>query len=435
MSYLLLIIYLLALSFIIWKAPFFQTKHFSSKIVLCIFYIKFLAGVSVYLVYAYYYDARASSDIFKYFDDGNIIFSALSQNPVDYLRMVTGIGADSPHLIKYYDTCSFWLKDFNYGLFNDNRTVIRFNALVRLISMGNIHIHTLFMSFLSFSGLWALYKVFIPHFNKQKYLLVLVLFFMPSVIFWSSGLLKEGILMFAFGFLIYFFQKLLQQFKASYLLGTLLSVLILLISKFYVLLAALPGLVFIIVIKRTGKKWFFYKLAAIHLLLVAMFWFSQPITGYNLPHILAKKQNDFINYTHSLKKVGSQVELERLQPTMVSIIKNTPEALINSFFRPTLFEAQGATMLMAAIENALLTLALALMIVFYTPHNVKNPMLWFSISFVIILFTLSGLTTPVLGALVRYKAPALPFLGLTLMYLINFDKIEQHLKKLRIWQK
>lgn len=431
MSYLLLLIYTALLLYLIVRVKFYQSTLFSWYIPALIFALKFLGGISVYLVYAKFYGTRISSDIFKYFDDGNIIFSALHQNPLDYFRMITGVGSDAPHLDQYYHTCHFWLKEFNYGLLNDNRIVIRFNAIVRLLSMGNIHIHTLFMSFLSFTGLWGIFKIFEQSFLKQRWLLVLAVFFMPSVYFWTSGILKEGLLMFSFGMLLYFFSRLLESpFQKKYWVGILLMFFLLLISKFYVLVAALPGLIYILLTRKNRDKYQLIKFIGIHLLFLALTWFSKPVIGLSFPEIIAQKQNDFISFTNSLTHVGSKIDMEPLKADFISIVKASPKAFYTTLFRPTIFEISNPLMALAAVENFLIVLALLSGITFFNRNRLKDSWLGFCISFTLILFVLSGLTTPVLGALVRYKAPALPFLGIALMYVINFEKLNKFTTKL-----
>jgi len=438
MSYLLLIFYLIILIYLIFKLNFFKTTLFPQYVVVIIFLLKFIGGIGVYLVYSHFYSSRISSDIFKYFDDGNIIYSSIHYNFVDYLRMITGIDGEAPHLYKYYDTCCFWIKPFNYGLFNDNRTVIRFNAIVRLFSMGNFHIHTLFMSFISFTGLWGIFKVFEKNMSNlkevffKKMLLIFVIFFFPSVYFWTSGVLKEGILMLAFGMLIYHFYCFIEnKNKFNHILWIALSIVLLLISKFYVLISALPGLLFVILISYTGKQRFFLKLSVSLLIFILLAWFSGSILGIDFPSILAKKQNDFIAYINSLSHVGSKINIPMLKPEFKSIIINSPAAFFRTLFRPTIFEVNNAMMLLAAFENILIIILLIGSTIFFTSKNLKNQWLWFSFLFVLVLFTLSGLTTPVLGALVRYKAPALPFLGITLIYLTNFEKIQLKLRMLK----
>lgn len=430
MSYLLLTVYLGILLWVILKSPFYHSAIYPKAIPVLIFLCKFVVGIGVYLVYSKFYNARASSDIFKYFDDGIIIHSAIYENPIDFIRMVTGIGGNAPHLYQYYDTCSFWIKPHNYGLINDNLIVIRFNALVRLISMGNIHIHTLFMAFLSFTGLWAILKIFENHFSRIKWLLLFSVFFFPSLLFWSSGILKEGILMFAFGLLLYHFNKLIQQINYRSFVIFVIAVILLLFSKFYILVSAIPGLLFVLLTQKT-KTYFWLKLALSYLLFFVLIWFTKPIMGISFTKILAQKQHDFIAYVNALDYVGSKIKIPEIEPQMFSIVKTIPNAWFNAFFRPTVFEVDNLMMLMAAAENVLIAVILMLMLAFFNKKNLKNPWLWFSISFVLIVFALSGLTTPVLGALVRYKAPALPFLGLIVLYLTHWEKLQKKLKKVQ----
>jgi hypothetical protein len=362
-----------------------------------IFLLKFIGGIGVYLVYAKFYGERSSSDIFKYFDDGNIIHSSIFENPIDYIRMVTGIGADAPELDKYYHTCCFWVKDFNYGMINDNRTVIRFNALVRLTSFGNFHIHTLFMSWLSFTGLWAIYKVFEQQFSQQKWLLLLMVFFFPSVYFWTSGVLKEGILMFAFGLFLYHLYNFLKNKKAIVsIIWMFTMVLLLMISKFYVFIAALPGIIFIILIHYSSKKYFAVKLISILLTLLLLSTVTKPLVGISFHEVLANKQNDFVSFVESMKYVGSKIDIPLLEPTMKSILFNSPGAFFRTLFRPSVFEVTNLMSFMAAFENLIIAVLLVFTAIYYTKKNLKDE--WF--------FYVANPNAPREGAQKRYR-PAL----------------------------
>ena len=81
------------------------------------------------------------SDIHKFYRGGLALYDAADDNFTDYLRLVTGIQGDQPQLQKYYDNADHWTRKFDYGLFNDNRTIMRFNAIVCFVSRGNIFIH------------------------------------------------------------------------------------------------------------------------------------------------------------------------------------------------------------------------------------------------------------------------------------------------------
>jgi hypothetical protein len=89
-----------------------------------LFLAKVLAGVSLALIYTYYYGDKLTGDIHKYYEDGTIIFNVLFENPVEYLKIVTGIGYDDNQIYKSLEETTYWYKSFNYELYNDNRTVI-----------------------------------------------------------------------------------------------------------------------------------------------------------------------------------------------------------------------------------------------------------------------------------------------------------------------
>ena len=488
MEIILTILYSAVFIFLIYKMKFFSIDNVTKKTLSIIFILKVISGVSLVLIYVYYYKTRVSADVFKYFDDGEIVFSAIYNNPLDYLRMVTGIDADAEHLKSYYETAHFWIKDHNYELYNDNRTVIRFNAIVRLFSFGYINVHTVFMSFLSFIGLTAIFKTFYPFFKAQKTELILCVYFVPSVMLWTSGVLKEGILMFAFGLLIYTFNNLMGTSKnpddsqnkmpqrhevtkiheeifvkhrvlvswwqkiqviRSFLIKTihigatpygvnkikdiillLVSFFILMISKFYILIAALPGLVSIYWLSKTNQKAPLLKFIIVHILFFIFAFNSQYIIKeYNFLEILSQKQHDFVNLVNSLTIVGSAIEIPELQPTFISLVKNIPQALVNSFFRPHIFEVHSPIVLLAAIENLIILILIILSLVLFNKNKIRNiPFLYFSISLVIIVFILGGLITPVLGALVRYKTPALPFLFISFLFLIDTEKLYKWLR-------
>jgi len=420
MSWILYFIYLLLLIWIIRKVPFFSAPHIDARWVIAAFLSKVVGGIALFIIYRYYYDP-ADSDIFHYFDDGLIIHSSFFEKPFDFLRMVTGINADAPDLQHYYVSCSYWLKPYYYNLPNDNLIVIRLHALLCFISMGNFHIHNLFFSFLGFFGLWSLYKAFCKELSNRHLLLFLCMFGFPSVWIWTSGALKESLMMAIFGFMIYIFRNWLK--KPTLWLTVLLLLLSYMMktSKYYVLMSALPAMISAVWIKFR-PRWPLFKFAATHLLLFVIAYFSKYVTGIDLVEAICNKQLCFISMSEDLGNVGSFVYLPPLDNGLASMIVNIPNALYNSFFRPTIFEAKSAMMIFAAIENMLIICVMAIGILFIHPKNFSNRDVWYNLSYIFILFTLIGLTTPVLGALVRYKVPALPFIGITVLLLVNEEK-------------
>lgn len=398
-----------------------------------IFIIKVLCGIILTLIFTYYYNTRSTADIFKYFDDGRIIFNSIYDDPVDYLRMITGIDGDAGHLKTYYNETIYWHKEHNYNLYNDNRTIIRFNAIIMLFSFGYFHVHNVFMAFLSFIGLTAIFKTFYPHLKEKRTGLLLAVYFIPSVLLWTSGALKEGILLFAFGLLLYNVYKISSgSFSIKYLITIILCVLILLITKFYVLVAAVPGCLSCFWIIKTKQRRAFLKVMTVHIAAVVIALnIHYVFKDYNLLNILSLKQRDFIIMVDGLGNVGSAIDLPELKPELFSLIKNTPQAFYNSFFRPHIFEIHTMMAVPAALENLLILILILLSILFYSKKGITSSALFYlSVSFFLILFILAGLITPVLGALVRYKAPALPFLFIILVFITDKNKFLKFTDKL-----
>jgi hypothetical protein len=208
--------------------------------------------------------------------------------------------------------------------------------------------------------------------------------------------------------------------------------LILAISKFYVLVAIIPGVFAYLYLKKTSNRFVFLKFLIAHFLFILIAINLHYVAPkYNLVEIISSKQHDFENMSLASKNVGSYYEIPQLEPTIFSIIKNSPLAFWNTLTRPFITEAHSIIVLVSALENLFVIFCILLSIVFMHKKYLKEPILYLLLSFVVIQFVLYGLTTPVMGALVRYKMPALPFLFVFLMYIIDLDKISSYLFQLK----
>jgi hypothetical protein len=168
-----------------------------------VFVAKVLSGILLSLVYTHYYTDRATADIWKYFDDGMVMFSALREQPLDYLQMLLGIFNDTPRFDRYYSEMGHWYRPYGSHLSNDTHTIIRFNAAVRLISLGFYQVHNVWANFLALVGLTGIFvflRQMAPH--KER-LLFAGVFLMPWVMFWGSGVLKEPLLFLGLGMFLY----------------------------------------------------------------------------------------------------------------------------------------------------------------------------------------------------------------------------------------
>src|ERR1700740_1746763 len=134
------------------------------------FLVKILFGFFLTYIYTSYYPDRKTADIYKYYDDARVISNSLSEKPGDYIKIISGIGNDNLYFdTTYYTKMNNWYKRYDFGTYNDNHTIIRFNALVMPLAFGSFHVHTVFMCMISFIGLCALVFVFIRFFPAKKW--------------------------------------------------------------------------------------------------------------------------------------------------------------------------------------------------------------------------------------------------------------------------
>lgn len=423
MNILFAILFVIALSALIYFVKFFNLEGIKKYVVVSLFILKLIGGIGVFAVYTYYYDPGIS-DIHKFYRGGEAIHQAADDDFGSYLRMVTGIQGDNPELQDYYSNAKHWTREFDYGLFNDNKTIMRFNAIVRLFSFGNIYIHMVIMAFLSFLGCFVLFKALRSVFKTNKHLLLFSAFLVPSCWFWTSGLMKEGLMMLAVGFAFYFLVKLYHKFTIWSLLGFVISCSLMFTSKVYVLPAFLPAVFFLFVAKKMNIKYQLITFASILLVSGVLVVFSGNIFGYDIISTLSGKQNDFINYIELQDDPGSTYNLTRLSPSLKSFLLLIPEGLLNSFFRPFPSEVNSAFMLFSFLEIVLFVIIAILTIIFFKkPDTDTMRFILFSAMFILFLYVVVGVYTPNTGSIVRYRTPALPFLVAMMFSMIDLERL------------
>jgi len=272
-------------------------------------------------------------------------------------------------------------------------------------------------------GTIAIYKVVKQYFSKLKKTLLLFLFFLPSIFIWTSGVLKEGILILALGVMLYAINKVLDNSKRKQALVLVeVTLFLMLYIKFYVLVAFLPAMICFLVSHFTKMK-----KVLVYGVLLSLFGVVVLNAKYIPPHvdlvkILERKQSDFKRLAE-WQHAGSEFELTPIEPSFVGIVKVVPEGLLNCFIRPLPWNAKSSLYYPAIFDNIivlmfLIGIALALFNrEIYFREDAKN-LIWFCFVFTLLLFVIIGITTPVAGALVRYKVPALLFLVVGCLYFL-----------------
>ncbi len=410
--------------FLIKRLSFFKINGISTTQLSLIFGIKVIAGSALLALYTYYYMDRNNSDIYKYYHDAQILYNLIGKNPKLAFSFIFGI--ESAELKPYLEHSWHYFREYNFGLFNDNRTMIRFNFIALYLSDGFIHIHTLFINLLSFIGLVALYKTIQSELNLKVFPAALAAFLIPSVLFWGSGILKEGFLLFAMGVFVYQFFKLYHHFNLRNILKTAIALFLLSIIKPYVIVSILPAVFCLLLIRFFNFK-VVLTFISVHLLGFLAMIALKMTKVFDIFDLMQQKQTAFYNVA-KMSNAGSVYDLPSIETPIKALI-SIPIVLFNVFFRPSVLDIESILYIMPAFENTLLIIIIALAIIYYKkPTSNQLIFVAFSISFCFILALIVGWTTPVFGSLIRYKIPILPFLLAILFNFIDFDKINQKFK-------
>jgi hypothetical protein len=423
---LLAILYAALFGWIILRSKWFKVEGISSKIILSAFYLKVLFGFAFWAVYTYHYTYQETSDSFNYFKDAQVLYGAFWENPTHFFKIFFSFDLSDPALQPYFKEMNYWERAVSYGVLNDNPTIIRFNALVMFFSLGYFHTHTIVMNFVCFSGLLLMFRFF-QNFSSgiSTKLLFASVILPPSLLFWGAGVMKEGLLMFGLGLLFYCFVLIKRkQFKPA-LIMSIGVIWLLTFTKAYVLISFAPAIIFMLITLLGKQKNLFLKFMALHVAGAAfVFTLGYWVDDYNVLHMFQSKQKDFYNLAAD-QSVGSLIKLPSIE-SYADLIWNAPGALFVAYFRPHLFEVNSVMYLASALENLFYLLLLIWALIKMNKPNFENYRLMLvCLSALLGLGLLLGLITPVLGAIVRYKIPALPFL-----VVLCFTLMPKHLASL-----
>ncbi|MBC6611663.1 hypothetical protein H8B15_12055 [Hymenobacter sp. BT507] len=387
--------------------------------------LKFLGAIALGLIYQFYY---GGGDTFNYHYHTQIIYEAFLNSPSAGLQLIFGSTEGyNPDVALYAGRLYWYHASTEYA-------VVRIAAFFGLFCFDTYTVIGLFFAAMSFSGMWAMYLTFLRIYPLAYKKLAIAIFFLPSVFFWGSGLMKDSICIGALGWVFYGFYHtaiLKRQIIFSALVG-LLGVYLLISVKVYILLSFLPPALLWIFNENNRR----IKSAAARMLLKPFFLLLGLGAGYigatQLTEGDAKYDVEKIGertkinseYLTSQVANGSAYNIGSFDGSLGSMVKVAPQAVVVSLFRPFLFEARNPVMLLSALEAALfLYLTVNL---FYKTGVIKSlqliasqPILTFCFLFSIVLAIGVGTNSGNFGTLVRYKIPLMPFY-LAALYIMQF---------------
>lgn len=462
MEYITFLFVTICFLFFILKNKRFKLEQISITYINYAFFIKLFSGVALWYIYTYFYKDKSVNDIYKYFQDGKVLAEIFKNNVFDFFSVIRGEKLDNPENIKLLENLKFWTKPNSYGIYNDNQTIIILSSLLNLISNNNLLIANLYMSLISFLAIIVLYKILSPYLEWKK-VYFFILFSSPSIALWTTGLLKETIIVCALSLIVYFTIKLIRKKNIYLVIGLIGSILILLISKTYLLGFILPSVgcfAILQILKHTHTKLLFIgSYVLIILFFITWSYTHNPVVynfknkteaekreeykrvnhisyeknvlgnNYNILEMLRFKQADY-KHEAKLANAKSLISTKKMDGQLSNFFACIPFGISNGFARPHLIETNSLPLILPALENFICLLLILCVSIFTRKLNRDEQILVFYFgTFIVLTFIFLGLLVPVLGNLVRYKAPLLPLFYFCLLSLIDKSKLYTFIHK------
>jgi hypothetical protein len=380
--------------------------------------VKIIGAISIGLVYQFYYDG---GDTFNFFHLGSKhIYEAFKESPVKALQLIFANGEYKPSTLNYALNIYYYRDLSSYF-------VVRVVAFFDIFTFHTYSATASYFAFISFTGMWALYKTFYrvyPQLHKEFAIAVL---FVPSVFFWGSGILKDTLTIGALGWMTYGIYNafFLKKKLVINIIIILLSAYVIYSIKIYILLCFLPGVILWILISHLSKiRSIITKisLAPIVLALIGVLSYyavlkvGEDNSRYSLENLsnTAEITAKWLTYV-SNREGGSFYTLGDFDYSPAGMVRKFIPGIWVTLFRPYLWEVKNPVMLLSSLESMAMFL-FTVYIFMIRPGLFKstrfifnNPFVLFCLVFSIAFAFAVGFSTYNFGSLVRYKIPMIPY--------------------------
>jgi hypothetical protein len=284
-------------------------------------------------------------------------------------------------------------------------------------------------SFFAFGGLIRLYKFFVHYFPAYSREVALATLFLPSLCFWSSGFLKDGICLGCVGYLVYAMFNIFIKRKRilASVIWIAVSVILLFFIKVYILLALSPAIVLWlfsefnkIVENKTLRRIMtiitFIAGAGFAFFLINYVTSDESVQEFKLDTLVDTSNRNRALYEGFAEKYeGAYYTIGSSNPVLIVL-----NGIIATLFRPFLWDITSPIVLLSALEALFFTYFTFFLIFKRGLFNFfrkafGNPIFIMCIVFTLVFAAAVGSTATNFGSLSRYKIPCLPFFLIVLL--------------------
>lgn len=406
----LFFIYLLLFCWLLPKIKFIKDSGIDQRIIIGLFVIRIVAGVINGYINLYHY---SGTDAAVFHQQSIVEYHLLFNDPKEYFT----------NIFKYNSYQHSGLLDITDSFWNNLRSniVIKLLSIFNIFSNSNFFINTIFFNFFIFFGSVCFYRIYNQIFPLHKNLLIIALFLLPSFLYFSAGIEKDGLIFLGLGICCYnlfFLFKRALSLKKIFL--SFIGLLIIFLLRNFVLITLIPALTAWFIAEK-NKKHLLQTYILVYLFFTVLFFNIRALhPSLNLPQYVSSRQIAFIQIA---KGGGSAININPLFPDFRSFLNNAPQALNHSLMRPYLTEKFTWLYISAAFEIFIYELLFVLFLLFNVRKKITQPFIYFGVFFSLSMFLMIGYTIPIIGAIVRYRSIYMPLILIPMICSLNWNKI------------
>ena len=198
----LFIVFIFAAHF---RNKYYPKDHPLRRFFMPAFTLKIFGAILLGIIYQYYYKG---GDTLNYWHQTQVINSSFSDSFWTWLRLITGRAEIYDVDVYNYTTQFYW-----YGIRTPEYLISVIGALIGLFTMTTYLPTAVIFAAISFIGVWKLYIVFTKLYPRLYKTIGICFLFIPSVVFWGSGFMKDTITLSCIGWVTHFFYLIFFENK------------------------------------------------------------------------------------------------------------------------------------------------------------------------------------------------------------------------------
>lgn len=411
MYYLFFALYLFFFCWVITKINFLRNSGLNNRTLILLFLLKILVGIFYGLVTQ---PPESFGDNWSMHAEGITEFHLLFSHPKEFVSSLFHDDYNNAFGGFLDTTDSYW------NLLR-SKIMAKLLAIFDIFSGCNYYINTIFYNFLIFFGFIALYRLYSSIYSMRTIVLIIGVFLLPSLLYFTSGIHKDGLIFLGIATVAYNMRLMIisGRYEIKRILFILIGLTIIFLLRNFVLITLLPALVAWWLTSKSSR-YVVQRFAIIYIGFAILFFSLHLINErVDLPRYVSERQIQFIKLS---RNAGSAINVNLLFPDFRSFLNNTPQALNHSLMRPYLTEKFSIAYMPVAAEIFVYEL-LFLLFLFFPLRSQVDTFICFGLFFSLTMMMIIGYTIPIIGAIVRYRSIYFPFLLIPILAGIDWTKL------------